>query len=457
MPPYNRYRGEPVRYSQRQTFLYKSQRIRWLKGLTYRPSSVVYEQDGVRLFRYRSYRATDGFWETKFDPAGHLPGEGGGGGTAPVCGLISPGSCLNDRLTYVKVNTASNGTYECVNQDGSHTTTISDNPLSNQIYVLAPGGGVQPPRDGTRLFGMSSRQEYTGAYPAGCVNGLIVPYSITTPADPPYAASTYAGWYFIRYDESADKVYRYVIWSYMVASGSTDFISDQLEICKTLSYSGSINAQFFFANDETINDHSYCLPGSPGTPPTPPTNTPLRYVCNCPDFTKRVEALPWSRYTSELSDRLIVGNTHSGDIGPCKHVYSAAVATGEQFLDPSTVGDPWTLQDYPLQTIVLDWLDPVPPVLNDDNNMEQLRIWREERRLRRRVSYTQSTVAFQQRQAIAAQKKLEFFQKIDANEGFDFGRLSDSDYNDYQAWRLQNHSNTHSQDPDDPGFYNAPR
>lgn len=434
MPPYNRYRGERVAYSQRQTALYKSQRIRWIKGLTYRPDDVIYEEDGVRLFRYRSYRATDGFWETRFDPAGFLPGESGNPGGLPVCGLVPSADCLSDRLAYVRSQTFFTQTVECVDSNGGENI-ISQNTISTDNYVVVPGG-TPPPNDGLPIAVISLEGDFTGAYPVGCINGVITPYTATEPG-----GRVVVGWYFTRYDESADKVYRYTIDNHTVALSDTDFIPDPAtgQSCKFTGYSGSINLQFFFVNDPPINDHSYCFPGNPGTPPIPPVDTPLRYECNCPDFTKNVEALPWSRYTSELSDRLIVGNTHSGDMGPCKHVYSAAVATGERFRDPATVRDPWTLQDYPLRTVVFDWLDPIPPTLNGDNNIEQLRQWREDRRVRRRDAYRASSATYQQRQAEARKKREQFFQSIIGNQQR-IDNLSDADYNEFVQFRDRQNS-----------------
>lgn len=453
MPPYNRFPGEKVRYNQRQTSLYKSQRVRWIKGQTYRPNSVIYEQNGIRLFRYRSYRATDGFWETQFDPSGRLPGEPEEPGTGPVCGYTPGPSCLPDRLGYVRVQTSYSYTLDIINP----AVEIFQQADSTDRYYIYPGG-TNPPSDGTQLAVMAFVGEYTGLYPVGCVNGVLSRYQVSAEL-----GRVVVGWNLTIYNESADKVYRYTF-GHDVALGDTEYAADQAtnQVSRTYGYTGSINAQFFFVNDTSGNDNSYCFPGQPGTPPTPDINRPLRYKCNCPDFTKEVEPLPWSRYTSELTGRAIVGNTHSGDNGPCKHIYSAAVATGERFADPASVRDPWTLQDYPPHIIQLDWLDPVPPTLNGDNNIEQLRQWREERRLRRRESYTQSTAAFQQRRAEALKKKLEYFHTLYSNN--DQQRIDDLEGNDYrqyveyrdrqnsgrQQW-TQSNRNTHGYDDDGSG------
>lgn len=442
MPPYNRYRGERVSYSQLQTSLYKSQRIRWIKGLSYSPSMVIYQDDGTILLRYRSYRATDGFWETIFDPSGFLPGEEGNLGSAPVCGLNAPASCLSDRLAYARVTTAYSYTVEFLG--GDETISFSD---GQTVYILAPGGGVNPPRDGTFVFGSTFLGEYTGQYPEGCINGFLQPYQNSG------ETSTEVGIYFIKYDESVDKVYRYIIGSQIVSASDSEYANDSSfggTAVRTVGYAGSIQWQFNFVNDEPIDHHSYCLPGNPGTPPDPDINRPLRYKCDCPDFTKQAQAMPWSRYTSELSDRLIPGNTHTGAIGPCKHVYSAGNVVGERFSDPATVNDPWTLQDYPPRTLFVDWAEPIPPTLNDDNNLEQLRAWREQRRTRRREASSQRTADYQDLQRRRRELKLANYELYYRGQ-VDLSRSEYFDEEAYNAWKAMTHP--HIQDPDDPFTY----
>jgi hypothetical protein len=387
MPPYSRYRGERVIYSRRDTQIYMSQRIRWLKGQRRLPSETIFNDDGTRVFRFRTYRAEDGFWETVFDPEGYIPGEEGnpgGGGSGPVCGVVS-GQCLSNRLLYSKVRQIVSGLKSCPTSDSSSGSRSVTPYESVYDYYMFPASGAYPPNPGiVPVFGTGGTF-YDGPYPEGCIHGTLSAGTVST------SDFTLGFLALFQYSPSADRVIRYVIASGTLSNGPTRGFPDGggtlNDPCSYGPSMGSYTAQLFFEDGSVINDHSSCLPGSPGLPPgsgTPGTVRPLRYRCNCPDFTKYVEGLSWSRYPSELVGRTIVGRTHSGDDGPCKHVYSAAIAAGEPFRDPGTVRDPWTFQNPPTIEVVSNWDDQVPPV--DLDNMQVME-WRERMRQRERDYY----------------------------------------------------------------------
>ena len=68
--PFRRRPGETVSYDSNQTRRYFSQLRRYLKAQGIRPSETTQRLNGSVVYRFRSDRATDGFWEVVFNPDG---------------------------------------------------------------------------------------------------------------------------------------------------------------------------------------------------------------------------------------------------------------------------------------------------------------------------------------------------------------------------------------------------
>jgi hypothetical protein len=397
------------------------------------PDQVIIADDNTTQYRYRSYRATDGFWETKFDPSGYLPGAWGTDPTGPICG-VPPLQCFTDKLNYVKSIQRTTREALCVVSGAGEVPFDSDIDISITNYFIAPGAATLPPSDGIPRSNMPYFGTYSGVFPAGCPYGFMTQAVDSQPTGLFDFPGTFSTVYFLFVRNQLEV---YLIDSMIVSfPGSNGSVPDGGLSCVFQQRTGVIADTYYFENQTPVVHHSYCIPGTPGEPPTDPIDRPLRYTCNCPDAIQSVEALPWSQYRSELIDRTIIGNTHTLANGPCKHIYSAAIAAREPFRDPATVSDPWTLQDAPRRIVVSEF-DPVPPNTANDNNYEELRRWRQERRQRRIAFYRQRRENYAQRRELAERNRTERYERMYQSGRTNF--YNDADANLYSRWRLRVH------------------
>lgn len=350
---YHRRRGDRVSYTPDQTARYFSQARRYQQAQSIRPS----RQESVgqnQLYYFRSDRAPTGEWCVIYNPDG-----GGGGeptdpyfGLAPTC-PTSP-SCL-PTLQYIQVTaTQTGGTW--INAEGNQGWWFEpDEPFTSTLYYRLPGATVEPPDPWVQLEGDPGEDD--------CAFGVVTVSVSEDSLAYDFYPQHYEGVQFqISY-------YGEPILFVDFGEGNPDesylvplIPPDSQDVSGVVLFKTKIvgNFNFFTGSPGNLTQIPCSYGDQPGGGGGGDDAT---WSCNCPDQVQSSGILSRSPWLSEKQSRSWSGaNTHTLSSGPCKHIYSAALASGQPFPRPAG-GNHWDysaapeLPNFDYTPDASDWTD----------------------------------------------------------------------------------------------------
>lgn len=380
---YRRRTGDRVSYTADQTRRYFSQLRRYYDGQALFPQEQR-QQGNVTIYRFRSDRAQDGFWEVRFQPGS----SGGNGFPFPGSSMGTPYAdnvCMpNLQYVEVTIQDSQQDWYASADQPGMWITVVpSAEPITE--YYRFGSSTIYPPGAKPATYLGSCADLACESDCETCMRSETVNLG----------GATQIQFYVCRLGSLYGLATSY-------NGGSSDLPEERFWTTEGTWNGGGIkswrqsrvNITYHYGSSEPLSrarqglDHPVGPYGGSGGHGGDPF-----WLCNCPDQTQRAEALPNSPFNSEKRSRDWSGsNTHDNSDGPCKHIYAAANFRGQPFARPAG-GNYW---DYPHrpQRIRLDWdfnAEPATPspANRGDWSEDQYRAWRDRMRGQRRAERDQ--------------------------------------------------------------------
>jgi hypothetical protein len=398
--------GETVNYDGNQTRRYLSQYNRWRKGQLLSPDHVT-SQGNQTVYRFRSDRATDGFWETVLE---RQPGEGGSGGSgsASACNfpmvsdrpeVIAACRPATPRLAYI-VGTFTQKRLYYLLSDPTQNLNLDQ---SQTVLFLRPG--VPTPSGYPDAAVLNWAVDSPSSNPCGSALSIAPLISTSSTTATACDFSTFpvdATSYYLRIHQSGTTYITGALGFGVILTPPHQVFSPELGGCAHLQFNAYWSYTFHFDDDSTADWDSRCDVPTPLLPFGDNPDQPYQWSCNCPDQVQYQDALPFSPYNSEQRGRSWTGSrSHNAESGPCKHIYAAAFYRNQPFPRPSGAGNWWNYPYRPERIIIRPAATPPRPRSPHDWSMADYRAWRQ------RAFDQRAEVRRQQREA--RRREREFF------------------------------------------------